>query len=92
MNFDYGNNLIVTGNKVAMYSIPTDNNTHTTPAKMEYTSLTGINNLTVDTNKKVVSVKYVNVAGIESSTPFQGVNIVVTRYDDGSQTTTKVIK
>jgi hypothetical protein len=59
---------------------------------MEYTSLTGINNLTVDTNKKVVSVKYVNVAGIESSTPFQGVNIVVTRYDDGSQTTTKVIK
>ncbi len=92
MNFDYGNNLIVTGNKVAMYSIPTDNNTNTTPAKMEYTSLTGINNLTVDTNKKVVSVKYVNVAGIESSTPFQGVNIVVTRYDDGSQTTTKVIK
>ena len=92
MNFDYGGNLIVTGNKVAIYSIPTDNNTHTTPAVMEYTSLTGINGVNVDNSKKVVKVTYVNVAGIESSTPFQGVNIVVTRYEDGSQTTTKVIK
>lgn len=92
MNFDYGGNLIVTGNKVAMYSIPTDNNTNTTPAKMEYVVKTGINNVSVDANKKVVSVKYVNIAGMESTTPFQGVNIVVTRYEDGSQSTTKVIK
>lgn len=92
MNFDYGGNLIVTGNKVAMYSIPTDNNTSTTPAKMEYVVQTGINKVNTDLNKKVVSVKYVNIAGMESSTPFQGVNIVVTRYEDGSQSTTKVIK
>ena len=92
MNFDYGGNLIVTGNKVAMYSIPTDNNSHTTPAKMEYVVKTGINTVNTNLNKKVVSVKYVNIAGMESSTPFQGVNIVVTRYEDGSQSTTKVIK
>ncbi len=96
MNFDYGGNLIVTGNKVAMYSIPTNNNENSTPAKKEYLVTkedpTGINTVNVDKNKKVVSVKYVNVAGIESSTPFQGVNIVVTRYEDGSQTSTKVIK
>ncbi|MBQ2074875.1 MAG: hypothetical protein II462_02840 [Muribaculaceae bacterium] len=42
--------------------------------------------------KKVVSEKYYNVAGIESDTPFQGVNIVVTRYSDGSTTTTKILK
>ena len=41
MNFDFGGNLIVTGNKVAMYSIPTENNTHTTPAKSEYIVMTG---------------------------------------------------
>ena len=96
MNFDYAGNLIVTGNKVAMYSIPSENNETATPAKKEYLVTkedpTGINNLTVDGNKKVVSVKYVNVAGVESSTPFQGVNIVVTRYEDGTQTATKVIK
>ena len=94
MNFDYGGNLIVTGNKVAMYSIPTDNNENSTPAKKEYIVTkddpTGITTTAVA--KKVVSVKYVNVAGIESSTPFQGVNIVVTRYEDGTQTTTKIIK
>ena len=39
-----------------------------------------------------VGVKYYNPAGIESDTPFKGVNIVVTRYSDGSTTTTKVLK
>ena len=41
---------------------------------------------------EVVSRKYYNVAGIESDTPFKGVNIVVTRYSDGSTTTTKILK
>ena len=43
-------------------------------------------------NGEVKSVKYVNVAGIVSDTPFQGVNIVVTEYTDGSRTTTKMLK
>ena len=60
------------------------------PLVMVMEKTTGIN--TINTGKKVVSVKYVNLAGIESETPFQGVNIVVTRYEDGSQTSTKVIK
>ena len=43
-------------------------------------------------NGEVKSVKYVNVAGIVSDTPFQGVNIVVTEYTDGSRTTTKMLR
>lgn len=50
---------------------------------------TGIENLNA---RQVVSEKYYNPAGIESSTPFQGVNIVVTRYSDGSTTTTKILR
>ena len=46
----------------------------------------------VDVNKQVSSVKYVNMAGIESSKPFDGVNIVVTTYTDGTKASTKVIK
>ncbi len=42
--------------------------------------------------RQVVGVKYYNPSGIESDTPFQGVNIVVTRYSDGSSTTTKILK
>ena len=48
---------------------------------------------TVETgNGEVKSVKFYNVAGIESATPFQGVNIVVTEYTDGSRTTSKMLR
>lgn len=92
IHYDWGGNLICSGDQMGVYSMPTDNNSHTTPAKMEYVVKTGINTVNTNLNKKVVSVKYVNIAGMESTTPFQGVNIVVTRYEDGSQSTTKVIK
>lgn len=46
----------------------------------------------VECNAKVVGVKYYNAMGVESDVPFKGVNIVVTRYDDGSQSTAKVVK
>ena len=41
---------------------------------------------------EVAGVKYVNVAGQVSSTPWQGVNIVVTRMSDGTTRTAKVVK
>lgn len=44
------------------------------------------------TDRQVVDVKYVNTIGMQSDKPFDGVNIVVTRYSDGSITTTKVLK
>ncbi len=46
----------------------------------------------VISNAQVVGVEYVNLAGMRSSKPWQGVNIIVTRYSDGSTTTTKVVK
>lgn len=52
--------------------------------------VTGVEN--VKGSKDVVSVQYVNVAGQVANTPFEGVNMVVTRYADGSTVTTKVIK
>ncbi len=48
---------------------------------------TAINN--VESKGKVVDVKYYNMIGIESNVPFNGVNIVVSIYDDGSRTTSK---
>ncbi len=40
---------------------------------------------------EIVSQTYVNVQGMQSDEPFDGVNIVVTRYSDGTTSTTKVI-
>lgn len=42
--------------------------------------------------KTISNVRYVNVAGVESATPFQGVNLVVTTYTDGTTSTVKVVK
>ena len=39
-----------------------------------------------------VSVTYVNPQGMQSSRPFDGVNIVVTRYSDGTTRTSKIIR
>ncbi len=46
----------------------------------------------VNANKEIASVRYINVAGQESERPFDGINIVVTTYNDGTTTTTKVLK
>ena len=54
--------------------------------------ITGIGAVKMDVNREVVGVTYVNTIGQVSSTPWQGVNMVVTRYSDGSTTTQKVIK
>jgi len=46
----------------------------------------------VNTSKQVAGVKYYNLAGVEGTKPFDGVNVVVTTYTDGTNATTKVIK
>ena len=93
MNFDYAGNLVCSGAKVGIYSIPTDDNQATTPARSELfidKSVTAVNGIEV--NKTVKSVRYVNAAGMQSDRPFEGVNIVVTNYTDGTTSTRKVIK
>ena len=50
---------------------------------------TGISNVNTG---NVVNVKYYNVMGVEGSVPFKGVNIVVTTYDNGTRTTSKMIR
>lgn len=41
---------------------------------------------------EVVSTTYFNVQGMESDKPFQGVNIVVTRFSDGTTSVSKVVR
>ena len=46
----------------------------------------------VNADKAVASVKYYNVAGVESNVAFDGINMVVTKYVDGTTKTVKVVK
>ena len=43
-------------------------------------------------NGEVVGKTYINAIGQQSDKPFKGVNIVITRYSDGTVTTTKIVK
>ena len=54
------------------------------------TSVTAIND--IDLAKQVTKVTYINMTGLESNTPFQGMNIVVTLYNDGTKAISKVVK
>lgn len=52
--------------------------------------VTGID--TVGTDKQVANVTYYNPTGIANATPFDGINIKVTKYTDGTTSATKFIK
>jgi hypothetical protein len=41
---------------------------------------------------EIVSTTYVNTQGMQSDRPFDGVNIVITRYSDGATTVSKVVR
>lgn len=62
--------------------------------EVEYTNEipTGINELMAGTTGEVKQVRYYNVAGVESATPFDGLNIVVSHMADGSQKVTKIVR
>lgn len=47
---------------------------------------------TVASDKRMLSVRYYNLAGAESAEPFKGVNLKVTTYSDGSRTTEKLLR
>ncbi len=53
--------------------------------------ITGINGVKADLNREVMDVNYVNTMGQVSNRPWQGVNVVVTRYTDGTTKTTKAV-
>ena len=51
--------------------------------------VTGVDNVS---SKAVANVKYYNMMGVESNVPFQGANIEVITFTDGSRTTRKIMK
>jgi len=46
----------------------------------------------LQSGKTINRAVYYNMMGVPSSTPFKGVNIVVTEYNDGSRTAEKVVR
>ena len=103
-NADYFTAALENGVLTITYN-PTEVGNHTATLTL---SSTGAENVTIDltgtaveqtvtgiynvTATNVVGVKYYNAQGVESDTPFDGVNIEVTTYVDGTRTTRKVLR
>lgn len=55
----------------------------------EESTPTAVFDIVADVNKTPASVEYVNLLGQKSSKPFSGMNVVITTYTDGTQSTAK---
>lgn len=78
-----GDNAIITATSASNPSVKAS-------VKVNVTNVTAIG--TVNSAKAVKTVRYYNVAGVESNVPFSGMNIIVKTYSDGSRETTKAVK
>lgn len=76
---------------------PKSDGKETVPAYIVYPLKAGANSEIItavrelSTDKTIDSVRYFNIMGMESEQPFHGINIVVTRYTDGTTSTAKVL-
>lgn len=60
------------------------------PLDLDANMATGVND--VNSAKEVKGVSYFNMMGVESAQPFDGVNIMVTTYTDGTSSAAKVLR
>ncbi len=93
--YDDGANfrLPAAGNYTIQLVEDTESKDAVTNIKMVVTQNNAISTAVNDISAKTVAnVKYVNLAGAESNKPFDGVNIMVTTYTDGTKLAAKVIK
>ena len=101
-----GNNIILYSNHTAPFNLPTDWETDTRydvvgilgvynsnkqiyPVRIKLNDETITSIETIDNGVKKVT--YYNVQGIESSESFDGLNVVVTEYNNGTKKITKQI-
>ncbi|MDO4510229.1 MAG: carboxypeptidase-like regulatory domain-containing protein [Bacteroidales bacterium] len=94
MHFDHAGNLFVADAKTGIHgiTIPKDQQPVYTASNYIFNAEQPTSVDDVNSAKTVAGVKYYNTLGVASSTPFEGLNIVVTTYTDGTQSSAKVIK
>ena len=55
-------------------------------------NVTTVKEVKTTTSREVVAVRYYNLMGVVSNKPFDGINIVVTTYSDGSRSSKKILR
>ncbi len=86
---------LTTGEETSLFNTRSDEFSFEMPASdvlvtANFSQSTGISR--VENAAQVTGVEYINLAGVSSSKPFKGVNIVKTTYSDGSVVVSKVVR
>jgi len=68
----------------------TSNTQEVTLLSMNFNPNTAINSIVAD-GDEIESITYVNMSGMQSKEPFEGVNIKVVRYKNGAVKSSKVL-
>lgn len=82
--------LTLDGSKIEKITITATKRSYLQSIEVVYDEATSVEDATAE--KTVAGVKYYNLAGVESATGFDGVNVKVTTYTDGTKEAVKVIK
>lgn len=82
--------LTLDGSKIEKITIQATKRSYLQSIEVIYDEATSVEDATAE--KTVAGVKYYNLAGVESATAFDGVNVKVTTYTDGTKEAVKVIK
>lgn len=85
------NGLFLMGNRDGEKSFYGAEDPNGSPDPRIPTFIKGIYDLT-NGHGEVIDVSYFNLQGMKSDKPFDGINIVITRYSDGTTSTTKVVR
>lgn len=86
---------LTTGEETSLFNTRSDEFSFVMPASdvlvtANFSQSTGISR--VENAAQVTGVEYINLAGVSSSKPFKGVNIVKTTYSDGSVVVSKTVR
>ena len=85
MNFDYAGNLVCSGAKLGVYSIPTANNATTTPARKALTVVKTANATGVDNVETVTAVSAAFAGDLLTVEAPEAVKTVVVFAADGTR-------
>ena len=91
--YDATKGILVEKSGLLTIAVNDANGEEITSIEGEYTitgGTTAVENITA--GKAVAGVRYYNAAGQQAANAFQGVNIVVTTYSDGTQSVSKIVR
>lgn len=91
-NYDEAKGIFLDKSGLLTVAVQDEHGEELTSIEGDYTINSTVTGIEAISGKAVAGVRYYNVAGVSSDKAFDGINIVVTTFTDGTKTVTKAVK